>query len=244
MALHEDEARARSEILLRDAEDDLARERLRNFWLQWGSTIIGMCLMLVVGTGAGVLWREWREARNAASTAQLAGVVENPNAPMTADAAKKMTANHAAIGWLTHAGTVKLDTVPTAAQREQLVAAYEAAARADGDTSWGLLARWNALRLRMDDTGEDPAKLMKEFDDLARKMGDSPLSALPLTDAAVIAGERVKDPQRALGYLDRAEKAAGDASQMTVHIADLRHLYQIRAGGKSTPAKPTEEKTK
>lgn len=241
MALHEDEARARSEILLRDAEDDLARERLHDFWRQWGSTVVGMCLMLVVGTGAGVVWREWREARDAASTVQLAAIVEDPALPMTEDAAQKMTDAHAAIGWLSRAGTVDLGAPASSAQREELAAAYEAAAGKGGDTAWGLLARWNTLRLRMDDASGDPEKLMDDFDDLADRMGDTPLAALPLTDAAVVAGERARDPARALEYLDRAEKAAGNASQMSVHIADLRHLYQIRAADASPAAQTSKE---
>jgi len=229
MPLNEDEANARSALLLRDAEEDLARERMHAFWRQWGSTIIGMCLMLVVGTAAGVGFRQWREAQNAQSTNQLANLIATPGIPVTDETAKDLTDTHAAIAWLARAGTIQIAGTPTAEQTKELQTAYEAAAQKGDDTPWGLLARWNVLRLRMDDASADPKDLIKDLDSLADQMDSSALRALPLTDAAVIAGERLKDPEAALDFLDRAEKAAGNATQMTVYIADLRHLYEIRA---------------
>lgn len=233
MALSQDDAQARSELLLRDAEEALQQERLHEFWRAWGGTIIGMAIMLVIGTGAGVAWREWREARDARSTEQLVKITDNPAIPMDDAAAKKMKDEHAAIGWLVKAGTVTDASTPDA--RKQLQADYAAAAKDGGNSSWGYLARWNELRMKMDDDKQDPEKLISQFEKLGDDMGKSSLAALPYTDAAVVTGERLKDPKRALEFLDKAEEAAGAATQMQVHIADLRHLYEIRAQINATP---------
>ncbi|MCB1538631.1 MAG: hypothetical protein H6865_03835 [Rhodospirillales bacterium] len=242
MALHQDEAQARSELLLHDAEDALARERLQLFWKNWGSTLIGMALMLVIGTAAGVIWRNMRETRNAESTAHLIALLSDPAVPVTESAAAKLTRPQAAIAWLVRAGVVGDPATPE--KRAELDAAYTAAAKAGGDMPWGWLGAWDALRLQMDDASADPEKLVDAFDKLAREIGDSPLAALPESSAAIVAGERLKDPARALAMLDRAETHAGRASEMTTNIAELRHLYEIRAqqAADSTPVQPQKEK--
>jgi hypothetical protein len=220
MALRPEDAQARSELLLRDAEEDLRRERLQALWREWGATLIGMALMLVIGTGAGVAWRHWSQTRNETSTARLLHVFENPEEPMTPEVARGMKADHAAIAWLSR--------VPNA-KPEDLPALYSAAANAGGGKVWGWLARWNELRLRMDDPKEDPARLIADYRNLAGDMKHESLSALAWTDAAIIAGERQKDPQAALGYLASAEKVTPRATPMSAVVTDLKHLYVVRS---------------
>jgi hypothetical protein len=224
MAMHQDEAAARSEMLIRDAEDDLQKERLQAFWRAWGSTIIGMAVMLVVGTGAGVAWREWRESRNEQSTAALLSVLESPAAAMDEKTAAHMDENQAAIAWLSRAETAK---------PEELAKIYGSAAEAGDNSTWGWLARWNSLRLRMDNASEDPEKLIQSYESLAADKKNSPLSALAWADAAIIAGERMKDPGKALEFIARAEKIVPRATPMSAIISDLKHLYEIRARANS-----------
>lgn len=220
MAMHQDEADARSALLLRDAEEALQKEKLQEFWRQWGSTIIGMAIMLVVGTGAGVGWREWREARNESATTKLLAILENPETKITDADVSSMNENQAAIAWLSRANTDKT---------EDLAKIYANAASAGDNTDWGWLARWNGLRLRMNNASEDPQKLIKDYEDLANDRKDSALGALAYTDAGVIAGERMKDPAKALEFLNKAEKLSPRATPMSAMIADLKHLYDIRA---------------
>lgn len=233
MATRDDEASARSEILLRDAEEALAQERLREFWNAWGSTIIGMALMLVIGTGAGVAWREWRQAHNEASTAKLLNVIENDQLKMTDDLARGMTGEHAAIAWLSRAPSAKT---------EELAAIYAKAAESGKGDLWGWLARWNELRLRMDKPDEDAGKLITEYEKLASEEKGKAVSALAYADAAVIAGERQKDAKAALDYLAQAEKVTLRSTPMAVVIADLKHLYEIRAQDNTAADAKTETK--
>lgn len=220
MAMNQDEADTRSALLLRDAEEALQKEKLQEFWRQWGSTIIGMAIMLVVGTGAGVAWREWRQSHNEAATTKLLTLIENPETPITAQDVSSMSENHAAIAWLSRASSAK---------PEELEKIYASAASAGDNTDWGWLARWNTLRLRMDNPSEDPQKLISDYEALANDKKNSPLAALAYTDAGVIAGERLKDPAKALEYLNKAEKLAPRATSMSVMVTDLKHLYDIRA---------------
>lgn len=227
MALQQDEAQIRSENLLRDAEDALRREQLRAFWQQWGSTLIGMAVMLVIGTAAGVAWREWRTAQNEKSTAALISLVNAPAQTLSAQNIEHIRGPHAAIAYLTQAGAV--EDLKGDAARAKLDELYGAAADAGDDTVWGWLGRWNTLRLRMDDEKQDPAKLIDDYEDLADDMGKSSLAALPYTDAAIIAGEKMKNPEKALKYIAHAEKHVPRATPMAAIIADLKHLYEIRA---------------
>lgn len=230
MALRPEEADVRSELLIRDAEEALQRERLQQFWKAWGSTLIGMAVMLVVGTGVGVAWREWRQSDNEKSTAVLLDVVSDSTTPMSDELARDMSGNHAAIAWLSQVDAAKPGT---------LADLYENAARSGDDTVWGWLARWNTLRLRMDNPAEDSKKLIGDYEDLANDMKGSPLSALAWADAAIIAGEREKDPATALEYLARAEKITPRATPMWTIVADLKHLYEIRAQSSDAVKEPT-----
>lgn len=237
MATREEEAAARSEILLRDAEEALAQERLREFWTQWGSTIIGMAVMLVIGTGAGVAWREWRQSANENSTSALLRIVDSGQYIMSENFASDMKKEHAALAWLSEAKD---------ANSEVVQGFLEQAAKNGGESAWGWLGRWNLLRQRMDDEKEDPEKLIGDYKDLADDMRGKSMAALAWTDAAVIAGERLKDPARALDYLAQAEKLVERAGPMGVIIGDLRHLYVVRAQDAALqageePQEPTTE---
>lgn len=221
MAMNDDEAAARSALLIRDAEEALTQERMRAFWQAWGSTIIGMAIMLVIGTGAGVAWREWRQSTNESSTSKLLTVLENPDLPLSDTATHGLTGEHAAIAWLSRASTTKQ------AELEKL---FGQAAIDGKDSVWGWLARWNELRVRMDNDKEDAGKLIADYEKLAQDANGQALSALAYADAAIIAGERQKDPQAALKYIAQAEKVVPRATgPMSVLLADLKHLYEIRA---------------
>lgn len=228
MASPNDEALARTEILLRDAEEALQQEKLREFWKQWGSTLIGMAIMLVVGTGAGVMWREWQYKKNEKATTTLVTVLGAPEIMIGPEVEKSMGPKHAAIAYITKAGKM-IGTDQSKAPRTDLENLYAAAARAGDDTIWGWLARWNELRLKMDDPKADFSALLSSYEHLAKERKGEGLSALVLTDAAVIAGERLKDPERALGYVKQAEAVVTPASPTASIIADLKHLYTVRA---------------
>lgn len=228
MAKPQDEALARTENLIRDAEDALQQERLHLFWKQWGGTLVGMALMLVIGTGSGVVWREWQKSKNEKATNALYTMITGNNIVIGPETESRLGENHASIAYMAKAGKLleggKIDAV-----RDELARLYAAASRTGDDTTWGWLARWNELRLQMDDDKADATKLLKAYEDLADEREGEGLSALVLTDAAVIAGERLKDPERALKYVNQAENVVTPTTPMASILSDLKHLYTIRA---------------
>lgn len=234
MASPQDDALARTENLLRDAEEALQQERLQAFWRQWGTTLIGMAVMLVIGTGAGAAWREWKKHGNEEQTALLLNLVESPE--KAAD--DKLAGPHAAIGSLVRAGALA-ESDQTEASRAAIEKLYAEAAQTGDGTTWGWLARWNTLRLRMDDDKADPNLLLKDYESLAADGGHSGLSALALMDAAIVAGERLDDAARALGYVEQAEKLVQPGVAAASVLSDIRHIYMVRA---AETAK-TKEKT-
>jgi len=238
MASPEDEATARTEGLLRDAEETLQQERMAEFWRQWGTTLMGMALMLVIGTGAGVVWREWRGAKNQTATTTLINIVTSKD-PVIGPEVAKLGGNHAAIAYLSKAGVLAAN-MGAEGPSADLAKLYAATAKAGDNTVWGWLGRWNTLRLRMDDDKADAAKLLADYEALAHDKKGQQLSALALTDAAIIAGERLKDPVRALGYIAQAEKVVSSTTPMSSTVSDLKHLYQIRA---QTTAQTTPQTT-
>lgn len=220
----------RTHNLLRDAEEALQQEKLAALWQQWGGTIIGMAIMLVVGTGAGVAWREWQQARNEKSTAALTTIIQS-TAEITPQMLADLKPEHAAIAWLSAAGTVMNDTNAAKSEADRkaaLTELYGYAVDAGDDTMWGWLARWNLLRMKMDEQSLDAEALLKDYEALADDMKDSSLVALAWIDAALIAGERMKDPARALDYISRAEKIVPRGTAVSAITSDLAHLYEIR----------------
>ncbi|MBU6234875.1 MAG: hypothetical protein KGQ41_03435 [Alphaproteobacteria bacterium] len=228
MATPQDEALARTENLLRDAEEALQQERLREFWKQWGTTLVGMAVMLVVGTGAGVAWREWQKAKNEKATAALFKTVTAPAIIIGPEVEREMGSNHAAIAYIAKAGSI-IKNSKDALPKAELEKLYAAAARADDDTNWGWLARWNQLRLKMDDDKADAKALLKDYENLASERKGQSISALVLTDAAIIAGERLKDPAAALKYIADAEAVVPPTTPTASILSDLKHLYTVRA---------------
>jgi hypothetical protein len=235
MATPQDEAMLRTENLLRDAEDALQQDRMRDLWAQWGTTIIGMALMLVVGTGAGVIWRKWEQAQNEKATSALIKLTSNQKTT-AADIASQTTGQHASIAYLTKAGNLVSAGV-TDTNRADIEKLYQNAATEGKNTSWGWLARWNTLRLQMDDPKADAKKLLENYEALAADKKGSELAALAYLDAAIIAGERLKDATRAIDYIKQAEKIIQPATPIASIVSDIKHIYLIRAQKTTTEPK-------
>lgn len=241
MAGQADPTDLRTQNLLRDAEEALQQERMLEFWRQWGNTIIGMAIMLVVGTGAGVAWREWQESRNEKSTAALSAVLGSTTP--SAEPTKDLRPEHAAIVWLSMAANAATEAGKSDADRKQVMTdLYGKAAATDDDSVWAWFGRWNLLRMKMDEQSIDAEALLKDYEKLAQDMEKSSLSALAWIDAALIAGERMKDPARALSYIDRAEKIVPRGTTVSAITSDLKHLYEIRRQAVASQGAQEEEK--
>lgn len=231
MAINPADPNRNSEALIRDAEEALARERMAAFWRDNGVTIIAAVIMLVLGTAAGSAWKAWKEHRNEQNTVLYASVADGASTDYAA-----LSGPQAAMARMTAA---QKDIV--AAKDEGVIETVRkyygdvAADEASGEP-WQHLARWNVLRLSMDDEKADAQKLVADFETLARDMKDTGFAALPLIDAAVVAGERLNDNTRAYDLLKRADELAPRGTSAATLVDDLKHLYAIK-GKQSVPEK-------
>ncbi len=224
MAINPADPNRNSEALIRDAEEALQRERLAAFWRDNGGTILAAVLMLVLGTAAGSAWKAWKAHQNEQNTVLYAAVADGTSADLAA-----LSGPQAAMARLTAAQKDLAATGKDAGVFETVRKYYGdiAADKAAGEP-WQDLGRWNALRLSMDDEKADAAKLVADFEALARDMKSSGFAALPLIDAAVVAGERMGDRNKAYDLLKRAGDEAPRGTSAATLVDDLKHLYAIQ----------------
>lgn len=55
------------EDLIRELKEDIEREKWHRLWQRYGSTLIGLAVVLVVATGAHSWWRQHQASQNAAA---------------------------------------------------------------------------------------------------------------------------------------------------------------------------------
>jgi len=233
MAINRADPNLKTEQLLRDAEEALARERMADFWRNYGATIIAAALMLVVGTAAGTAWKAWKANDNEKNTAALLAVLDGKSDDFGA-----LAGNHAAMARLMDAQTALADTkTDKALVMDHVKKLYgeTASSRASGKP-WQNLAQWNVLRLEMDNPNADPKDLIADLTDLSRRMEGDGFAAMPLIDAAIIAGERLNDNKQAIDLLNRADSFAPRGTGAATLVDDLRHLYTM-----NQPATPAEK---
>lgn len=80
-----------SQEFLRELEEDIQAARLKRFWDNYGNTLIGVSLALVIGTAGGVAWKSWQTKQNEKYTTML---IAAENDPAKLQAVVKDAANH------------------------------------------------------------------------------------------------------------------------------------------------------
>lgn len=229
------EDQMRTVQLLREAEEALAQERLQNFWRENGKTIIGMAIMLVIGTAAGSAWRAWRAHENAQSTAILLSATSPTQQAQTtpeqfAKSRAALTKGQNALGALIDA-SLQMDKhgKDKAAKQTALQSVFGASVDKLPSDPWEWLNAWAGVRLQLDDTTKDAKALESKLIQLAGAQKGNPLAALAYIDAAVLVGERNHDAAGALTHLKAAQDAAGDGTSLNGLIEELTHIYTVVA---------------
>lgn len=129
---------------IREVDEAVRQERWVSLWKQYGAYIVGGAIAIVVGTAAGVAWREYQASEQAESARRFAEAVELMRAEQPADAAAAFTAlaEDADEGYATlarlraaeardRAGdtTAKLDMLETLAENDDVDALYRQLSR-------------------------------------------------------------------------------------------------------------------
>jgi hypothetical protein len=201
-----------AELLLRDAEAELQKDKLNALWDEWGSTIIGVALMLIFGTMLGVGWRGWRDAVHSEQTAILvnASTVEAELSPFYKGIQNLTTGE-------------KLSQTPAILHQLMIQAADAGLPK-----EWDILAEWAKLRTEADlEATADKNAIANKMIELSSKR-KNPYAPAILMEAALIKGEN-GDVDAALPLLKQAleMEATKTVPALEKSIKDYILLYEL-----------------
>lgn len=187
-----------AEMLLKDADEAIRQEKLNALWTEWGSTVIGVALMIVFGTMVGVGWQNWR---NNVHTAQTAALLEQKTDVLEGS----------------YKGVAGLLNAETAARNNNPATLYNLTAQAADSglpREWDILAKWASLRTKADLEDDKAIDIANDMVKLAKK-GDNPYVPAIQMEAAILYGQN-GDVEKALELLASAQE-----NPMTVQNATL-----------------------
>ncbi len=61
--------------IIRELQEDIRRDRAKQLWDQYGTTIIGIAAAVIIGTGVGVAWKDYQSSKNQRLTGMLLAAV-------------------------------------------------------------------------------------------------------------------------------------------------------------------------
>lgn len=198
-----------AELLLKDADDALRQDKLQALWAEWGSTIIGVALMLVFGTMIGVGWKNWRYNVHTSQTKSLI------------EAQSDVSGSYKGIANLVQAGQLAATQSPTLIYNQMVEAADAGLPR-----EWDILAEWGTLRTAADLDSANKDDIADKMVTLSKKRGN-PYAPVLLMEAAIIKGEN-GDTDSAISLLDEAQshELTSNIEQLNTQIEAYRHLYE------------------
>jgi hypothetical protein len=82
----------KSEEFIREVDEELQREQLAKLWRRYGGLVVGLALLVVVGTAAKVGWDYWRQRAMAAEASRFSAAEQALAAAKPAEAADQFAA--------------------------------------------------------------------------------------------------------------------------------------------------------
>jgi hypothetical protein len=82
----------KSEEFIREVDEELRRDRLSVLWRRWGTLVVALAVLVVVGTAGKVGWDQWRERARAAEALRFAAAEADLAADRQAEAAERFAA--------------------------------------------------------------------------------------------------------------------------------------------------------
>lgn len=147
-----------SNEFIREVDEAVRQDRWLGLWKRYGPYLIGGALAIVLGTAAGVGWREYQASERREEARRFAAAVELMEAGRAAEAAEAFTtlADNADRGYAVLArlrAAEALDRVGDPAAKVRLL---ETLAASDAtETTFGDLARLLAAQERLDEADPD-----------------------------------------------------------------------------------------
>ena len=206
-----------AELLLKDADEALRQERLNALWKEWGSTIIGVGLMLIFGTMIGVGWQSWRTSVHTSQTSLLLEAEGGD-----AKSVEGLYGSHAGLYYMMQAAKVNN---PTAAAEYMGMAAEETLPR-----EWDILAEWGKLRALADIESNDKNALADDMMTLAKKR-QNPFAPAMMVEASMLK-YMAGDVAAAKSILEQAKSydVVSQIPALANRITSLDNLYRHKEG--------------
>ena len=209
-----------AQLLLKEVEESMSQENLKAFWDEWGSTIIGVALMVILGTIVGVGWQSWRNTVYEGQTTEL--IRTQTDLSMPTDNLKGE-----------YRGIAAMMSAASLAESEGtspvIAGLMQEAANSGMPHQWEILAEWNNLRALTATEGTDKLQIARDMADLGNSR-NNPYQSLILMEAGILAGEN-GDSNAANQYLNQAmeTQAAKDMPNLQSQIQNYLSLYETDA---------------
>lgn len=194
----------KSSELIREVDEAVRQDRWLNLWKQYGPYLIGGVLAIVLGTAAGVGWREYQASERREEARHFAAAVELMQAGRSAEAAGAF-AELAADADDGYAVLARLRAAEARARANdpaaKVTTLQELAENGDADKTYRALARLLAAQAQLDDADpDDVATQLAEFTEPGRTWRHSALELQAL--AHMRAGETMAAREKLTELVD------------------------------------------
>lgn len=224
-----------AEMLLKEADEELRKEKFEALWQEWGQTLIGIAVMLVLGTALGVGWKNWRHSVNSAQTENMIIAQEQGVFGLSLARNQGLEGEHLGLANILVAGQLTAENDDNEGTSTLVQTMMEDASNAGLPNEWNAVPAWASLRIEAKNAEDSGAKTA-----IADRMvtladdNDNPYAPAILVEAATLYGEN-GNPSKALELLETAQshplsQNAGGLSQL---IEQLTHLYTVDLGMKN-----------
>lgn len=223
--------------LLQDIDEALKREKAEKFWRKNSPYILGGAVALVIMTGVMTAWNTWRNDVNEERTAAIITALEvKDKAPAAlAAASENLKGAHKGVAELQAAGLLAND-----GKNDEALKLYQAVSEDSGVSGlWRDLATLMSVRLEWNDSVDETKAnaLYSKIKPLLSR--NNPWHLHASVQAALIAGDSLKDYKTALSHLGEVISDETAPATLKERATALNHVYAQRAGEEKKAAAET-----
>jgi hypothetical protein len=227
--------------ILEEIDQALRRERAAKLWKEYGPSVITGLVALVIFTGIFSAYNHWTFQKNQNQSALLIQALEQAMDAEALNASlKDLKGTHRALAMFHLAAARINDQKP-----QDAIALYREISVMRGVPDfWRDLAMLNAIRLEWDAHG-DTAQAKAYIDALKPLLPVSkPWAHQAAIQAALIAGDGLKDYTQAMRYLNPVLNSPTAPASLKTRAQALDHIYAMRAAESKAAIVAPETETK
>lgn len=215
--------------IIREAEEELEKEKLQQFWEKWGKAIIGGCVGIVLGTAGITGFKSYSMSQNEASTAQIMDIVRPDlgsalDTTALLDIVDGLPDNQATIARFIAIGDlIRADNLSQAsAQLESVIA------KRSIDSLMSDLARVQLAALYIEDVDKQRAEIEQVLKPIFGSP-NSPWYAQAKLNMALAYAHKEENYEQAAAVLKQALDKPETPQSIAQQAAKLRDLYLIKS---------------